>query len=432
MSRVHPAASSRFAFLPRPWGAVLVLGTSMFCGAPVFAQLSLAQAERIAVDRDAVLGQLSQQSLALRQRAIAGAQLNDPQLRFGAVNVPVDSLDLSAENMTMLQFGLRQEFPAGDTRRLTRQQMEQSASASDAAAIDRRLQVRREVRQLWTELAYLERAGELLAVEEDWLEQFRRSALSRYSSGKGSQVDVLRAGLDAARLREQQMGLDRDAGRYRERLVRWLGEADAARAGPFTLPANGGLESLALLQEKLLAHPAHLDMERRIASADTAVELARQRNRPGWMLDVSYGLRSGNDAAGDTRSDLISAVVSIDLPLFGANRQDREVAAAQAEASGLHDLHLNHQRELSGVLGEAWEVARQTSELETFYATELLPLADQSVQAAMLSWRNDRSGIEQVVQARRIALETRLKHLRLAAERALAHYEIDYLAGEQP
>jgi hypothetical protein len=33
--------------------------------------------------------------------------------------------------------------------------------------------------------------------------------------------------------------------------------------------------------------------------------------------------------------------------------------------------------------------------------------------------------------ARRVALETRTKHLRLAADRALAQYEIDYLAGEE-
>jgi hypothetical protein len=32
--------------------------------------------------------------------------------------------------------------------------------------------------------------------------------------------------------------------------------------------------------------------------------------------------------------------------------------------------------------------------------------------------------------ARRLTLETRMKHLRLAADRALAQHEIDYLAGD--
>jgi hypothetical protein len=76
-------------------------------------------------------------------------------------------------------------------------------------------------------------------------------------------------------------------------------------------------------------------------------------------------------------------------------------------------------------------VAACTEELEQFYETELLPLAEQSVQAALLAWRGNRAMIDEVVMARRVALETRTKHLRLAADRALAQYEIDYLAGEE-
>jgi hypothetical protein len=37
---------------------------------------------------------------------------------------------------------------------------------------------------------------------------------------------------------------------------------------------------------------------------------------------------------------------------------------------------------------------------------------------------------EEVVMARRLALETKLKHLRLAADRALAQHDIDYFAGD--
>jgi outer membrane protein TolC len=427
-SRVsHRCRSAR-----RPFRGILLFLGLLPLATPAVAGLSLAEAEQIAVDRDAVLGQLSQTSFAMRERAVASSQIEDPSLRIGAVNVPVDSLDLSAENMTMLQVGVRQAFPAGGTRELRREQMEYRASAADAAAIDRRLQVQREVRRLWTELAFVARAGDLLDAEKDWVEQLRRSALARYASGEGSQLEVLQAGLGEAMLREQRMDIDRDRARQRAQLARWLGEADAERAGPFALPPDPGLESLAVLEKRLLDHPAQVDMERRIEAANVAADLAKQRKRPGWMLDFSYGFRSGLDGTGESRSDLVSAVVSVDLPLFAANRQDREVAAARADARSLHDMHMDHQRELNGELVEAWQVAKQTSELEAFYASELLPLADQSVQAALLGWRNDRAGIDEVVKARRVALETRLKHLRLAADRALAHFDIDYLAGEQP
>jgi outer membrane protein TolC len=126
---------------------------------------------------------------------------------------------------------------------------------------------------------------------------------------------------------------------------------------------------------------------------------------------------------------MLSAMVSVDLPLFRADRQDREIAAARAEVRVLHEQHDDHQREMSAMLAESWSVASRTAELEQFYETELLPLASQSVEAALLAYRANRSMIDDVVSARRAALDVALRHLRLQADRAQARYEIDYLVG---
>ena len=390
--------------------------------------LSLAEAERIAVERDAVLRQLAAESEAMRERGVAEGQLMDPKLRLGAVNVPVDSFSLDDEDMTMLEVGLSQEFPAGRTRELARKRMEQSASAADAMAADRRLTVQREVLRAWTELAYITRARQLVTGQSDWVDQMRASARARYASGEGKQLEVLQAGLDVAMLREQLLDLDRDEAMRRAQLGRWIGEEEARRAAATALPARTALEPLAVLEERLPRHPAQADFERRIDAAQTAVHLAQQRNRPGWMLDVSYGLRSG-EMDGEARPDMLSAMVSFDLPLFRGNRQDREVAAARAEARGLHDMHDDHQREMRAMLAEAWSVAERTADLEKYYESDLLPLAEQSVQAALLAYRSNRSMIDDVIAARRTALETSLKHLRLAADRAQAQYDVEYLAG---
>jgi outer membrane protein TolC len=394
--------------------------------------LDLAEAERIAVERDAMLRQLAAESQGMRERAVAEGQLMDPKLRFGAVNLPVDSFSLDAEDMTMLEVGVSQEFPAGRTRELARKRMEQSAVAAEAVAADRRLVVQREVRRAWTELAYVARARKLVEGQAEWVDQMRASARARYASGEGKQLDVLQAGLDVAMLREQLLDLDRDEAMRRAQLGRWIGDDQARLANATALPARASLEPLATLEERLLRHPAQQDFERRIAAAETATDLARQRNRPSWMLDVSYGFRDGEMMGGESRPDMLSAMVSFDLPLFRANRQDREVAAARAETRALHEMHDDHQREMLAMLTEAWSVADRTATLERFYETDLLPLAEQSVQAALLAFGANRSMIDDVIAARRASLEASLKHLRLVADRAQAQYDIDYLVGEAP
>ncbi len=132
----------------------------------------------------------------------------------------------------MLEVGVVQEFKPGRSRQLSRKQMQQLAAAMDATALDRERIVRREVRKLWTQLAYVGAARTLLADQASWVEQLRQSARARYASGEGRQLDVLQAGLDAAMLREQQLDLDRDDAMYRSQLSFWLGAEDAARAQP--------------------------------------------------------------------------------------------------------------------------------------------------------------------------------------------------------
>ena len=412
--------------------SLIALACVLVQPAAAVAGATLAEAERLAVERDPMVRQLGAEAEAMRERGIAMSQLMDPKLRVGALNVPTDSFSLTAEDMTMVEVGLSQEFPAAGVRPLTRQKMEQQAAAADAMVADRKRSVQREVRRVWTELAYIGAARELLQSQASWVEQMRASARARYATGEGKQLDLLQAGLDAAMLREQQLDLDRDEAMRRAQLARWIGEDAAAVAGPFALPARAELPELAGLEARLMQHPAQLDYAHRIDAAQTEVELAQKRKRPGWMLDVGYGLRSGEDPAGMKRSDMLTAMVTIDLPVFRTNRQDREVNAALAEQRGLHEQHEDHRREMQGMLDEAWATARKSGELEQFYESDLLPLADQSVQAALLAWRSNRAMIDEVVTARRVALETRMKHLRLAADRAQAQYDIDYLAGEQP
>ena len=416
----------------------LVACTSLLASAtPVAAQdLSLAEAERIALDRDAMTREMQSQAQAMRERAVMEGQLMDPELRFGAVNVPVDSFTLDAEDMTMLEVGVSQEFQPGRSRQLSRRQMEQLASAMEATAEDRGRLVRREVRKLWTQLGYVAAARAVLDTQSSWVEQMRQSSRARYASGEGRQLDVLQAGLEAAMLREQQLDFERDDAMYRSQLTFWLGADEAARARPVTPGPRPALEPLAALEARLAGHPAQVDYERRLAAARTAVETAREKRKPGWMLDVSYGFRQGDMPGGaggepEPRPDMLSAMITVDLPLFRKNRQDRDVAAARLDERALHERHDDHRREMQAMLAEAWNTAQRTGELERFYEEELLQLADQSVQAALLAWRSNRAMIDDVVMARRAATEARMKHLRLAADRALAQHDIDYLAGDE-
>ncbi len=179
---------------------------------------------------------------------------------------------------------------------------------------------------------------------------------------------------------------------YRSQLSFWLGADEAARAQPEGLSPRAELEPLAALEARLAEHPAQLDYMRRIDAARTAEDVARELRKPAWMLDVSYGFRQ-NAPDGMSRPDMLSAMVTVGLPLFRGDRQDRAVNAAKLDGQGLSERHDDHQREMRAMLAEAWNAAHRTAELERFYETDLLPLAEQSVTAALLGWRSNRDHV---------------------------------------
>ncbi len=393
--------------------------------------LTLAEAERVAVERDALLRQLGAEAEAEAARAVAEGSLEPPQARAGIVNLPVDSFDFDDEDMTMFEIGISQEFAGGNRRELAQRRGERAAEALAAQVEDRRLVVRREVRRTWTELAYLARASELLGEQQLQVAQMRSSARARYAAGEGSQLDLLRAGLEAAMLGERKLDLDREVAERRVELARWLG-ADAAReAASFVLPEPAPLPPLAELERRLEIHPSQQDYERRILAGQSELDFAREARKPDWMLDVSYGLRSGRED-GMSRSNMLSAMVTVGLPRLRSGRIDAEVAAASAGLRSLHEMHEDHRRELAAELERSWTELQRIDDLLRVYDEELLPLAGQAIEAALLALRHDRGSVEDTVTAQQLALETRLKHARLLADRAQARHDIDYLTGESP
>ncbi|WP_413769135.1 TolC family protein, partial [Vibrio vulnificus] len=61
----------------------------------------------------------------------------------------------------------------------------------------------------------------------------------------------------------------------------------------------------------------------------TQVELAEQSYTPQFGVEVMYAYRQANNMKGEPASDLVSAYLTMDIPLFTGNRQDRNHAAAQ-------------------------------------------------------------------------------------------------------
>ncbi|MBU2768289.1 TolC family protein, partial [Acidithiobacillus ferrivorans] len=102
-------------FIQPTWGSIrLSVGVLLLLSATSAwaASLSLRDAEAIALRQNPGLGALTQKIAELRHKAVAVAQLPDPHLDLGALNLPLNSFSMNQQQMSMLSVGLSQTFPS--------------------------------------------------------------------------------------------------------------------------------------------------------------------------------------------------------------------------------------------------------------------------------------------------------------------------------
>jgi outer membrane protein TolC len=383
--------------------------------------LPLAEAERLALDNAPWLKHHRAAAQAAGERAVYEGRLPDPQLVLGAINVPTDSFRFDEDDMTMVMIGLRQSFPAGRTLAL-REQQAREEQARDLARTDMETRnLLRQVRLAWFDLYYQEAALRQIAEARRLQQRQLEFTEGRFRAAQEPPQAVFKARAALARLNERIPMIEAQRARVRAQLGHWIGAAAFAPL-PDTLPA---LPAFADFDTD--RHPDIQSARAMEAAARTAVDLASQEYKPGWMLDLGYGLRQPTPD-GRERSNMFTAIVAFDLPLFRANRQDRRVAERLAQADGARHETEDKRREIEmlhrGLRAEHAALSARAAVFER----ELLPALKRETEVTATGFARDQTDYR---DAQLRLLEAELEYTRLRVDIARTHAELLYLAGEQ-
>ena len=390
--------------------------------------LTLAEAEDIALADEPGHRALLARADAFQQQAVSAGQLPDPLLRVGLENYPTDGGGFSAEGMTQAKLGIRQAFPRGRVRELGSEHMRARADAFDSSADARLREVRTSVRNTWLDAYFAQQAWSLVNESRPFFADLVIITRSMYAVGRKSQHDVLRAELELSRLDDRLIEADRARSEAQADLSRWLGQ-DAHRPIAMKLPDWAVPPQLPVLKDGLATHPILVAASAGVSAQQAAVDMAEEEKKPGWALDLGYGYREGYQPDGQPRSDFVSLAITVDLPFFGKNRQDRKLAAALSERSAAQYSRTALKAQLQGEL-EA-EYARWldlTRRLE-LYESRILQQSKGQAQSALLAYQSDTADFSDVMRGSIDDLNTRLEYIRLQVERAQSYAVLANLGG---
>lgn len=371
--------------------------------------LILVDAERLALMNEPGAQALQLKASALASEAIAAEQLPDPQLQVSLDNLPTDGFKFDQEPMTQFKLALSQQIPAsGALQAQSGIRKEQSQAARDQA-LDRQLQVLRQVREDWLELYYWQQAREVVSTSKSVFKQLLAVVNSLYKVGRKNQHDLLRAELELSRLDDRLIDIDDEISRQRARLSQWIG-GDAYRGIASQLP--GWQLASSIDPHQLQQHPAVTALDRQIEERQQYIALAESGYRPNWGVNVSYGHRKG-DFTGRDLPDFFSAGVTVQLPLFTDKRQDQKYRASVDE----HQAALSNRQQtilaLRSQLDSYFSNARHLKQRFELFQQTILVQAGQQADSALKAYRSDAADFDEVMRSVLAELSAQLECQRL-------------------
>ena len=410
--------------------AFVVAACLLIAAGPGLAQsLSLAEAERLALSLDASVKSLQAREQALTQQSMAAGQLPDPMLKLGVMGLPTDTFNLGQEPMTQVQVGVVQKFPRGQSRQLQSERLTERAQVLALRTADQRLVSLLAVREAWLDVL---RQRRLADINQAAIEAFTGLAditQEYYATGRVQQQDVLRTSVELSKAQDRATRIAQQEDQARARLFAWIGE-DAFRPVDGEWPELAGLMPQDAIEQGLQNHPRIRALQQEVVAAETGVELAEQKYRPEFGLDLTYGGRGGTNPDGRDRSDLLSFMVTMDLPLFTGSRQDRTVAASVAESSAAMFARDDvYRRMMSEIERHAASLKREQQRLELFEST-LLPQAKFNAEATFQAYQAAVESLTTLMRAQITEFELQLDYVHLQADMHTTRARLLYLQGE--
>lgn len=387
---------------------------------------------------------------AARARVGPAGLRPDPLLTVGLRDFPLSRPGFY-DNFTMKMAGISQTIPYPGKLGLERRAALRSVDANEAVVRATTLDIVRDVRTAYFEVAFLDRALDVVTRNRDVLVDLIKVTEARYSAGQAGQQDVLRARVEAGRLAEQAVtlteqrraavanlnaALDRPSesplldAHVPARIsraavadsangVRFLSAALGARVANSPLPPLAELQAIALRASPLL-----LEQDAEIAAQTARVERARKEHLPDFDVALDYGQRNGF-------RDLVTATVSIPLRLQRGAKQDQLVVAARADLAALEaDQAARRSAIRADVARLVAELERQRAQL-ALYKTAIIPQGRAALTSALASYQVARVEFVTLLENQATLFNYETEYFRVLTDFAKTLAQLDRVAGKE-
>ena len=346
----------------------------------------------------------------------------DPMLEYNYDEMRAGVMDLAGKPMRSYAISQKMPFP---TKLLLRSNMaSKDAKISYEGYREKERDVISRTKSAYLELWLLEKSIEITKESEALLEQFSSSAAARYSLGKASQQDALKAQLELAKVKNNLVTLNQRRDIAQAKLNILMNKDP--RTGLVIdrdLPhfqINGSLDELC-------------DMAKKLRPQLRAFRYAVERGKSAYLLAWNEFLPDLSaryeqmilDGVGDKWAGMVGVSVPIwfwEKQASGVRQMKAELAMFKAEYNMMENMALFDVK-------EAYAKIESYKKLVETFETSFMPQAEQALKASLTGYEANQIDFLNLLDSQRMLLEIKVDYYRMLVDLEMAKAELEKAVG---
>ncbi|MDI6800728.1 MAG: TolC family protein [Thermodesulfovibrionales bacterium] len=306
--------------------------------------------------------------------------LPDPMLMLGYQNEGFRQLySFSKSPDSMWMFSASQMFPFPGKLSLKGEIAARDAEVTKAMANTTKLKIISRVKELYYELFFAYKNIALIKNRANLFLRIEDAAIARYSTGMGSEQEVLMSQTEKYMLLEKEEMLKQKIQSIEAMLNTTIGREVNSPLGrpaePILTTFNRGMHELIKIAYNNSSEI--ISREKMVTSAETRIEMAKKEYYPDFTVNATYFARNAD------YPDMWSLSASVNIPLFYKTKQRQAVNEANSALSeAKHELEAVKQM-ISSSIRDNYSMAKASERLMDLYKTALIPKTYQDFEAAI-------------------------------------------------
>jgi outer membrane protein TolC len=339
---------------------------------------------------------------ALQRVQIVGT-LPEPMLMLGGFIAPVETRNGPMD----FKVGITQRFPWQSRLDSMTEQQRYSAQSLAAVVVDKQLQVRQQLTELWSKRILLDRKIALTETQVSVMRHIEDLVMAQFQSGRTSQSKVLRTQLATTKLQDKVFSL-MAAATLLDSKMSAASNADisnidwASQDYPLADFTTRDFSSYPV-------RPRLLRLEMEMKAAAAAVKVADLANIPDLNIGVDYTMiGDGNPSMATSGDDAIGIQLSFALPIGNRPYAAISLQAKQMQQALRFKL-LQATRNLDAEIENSLTLGDDAQRRIVLYSEKLIPRAESTLEATLQAFISSQASLQDVLDASTLILEYQIQ-----------------------